>query len=144
MMLNKLDFSTIGPCLKVLQTTSTLNTWICLYFCINKDNIDVNGLFPFHLVFYELDIYALKWLCKMYAEMSPWDMNPPPAVQWWGSSPPPPPPPQHSQKLASMHWEMKRHGSRVNLWVALHVPQDLHLTRVLWFPNINKKVYFNP
>ena len=26
-----------------------------------------------------------------------------------------PPPPQHSQKLASMHWEMKGHGSRVNL-----------------------------
>ena len=50
---------------------------------------------------------------------------------------------QHSQKLASMHWEMKGHGSHVNLWEALHASQD-HVTRVLWFPNVNKRVYFNP
>ena len=122
MILNKLDFSTITPCrrskFKVLQTT--LNTWICLYFCINKDNLDVYGLFPFHWIFYELDIYALKWLnkYKCMRKRSLRAMTPPPPPNSnpvWASSPP-----QHSQKLASMHLEMKGHGSRVSLWEALH------------------------
>ena len=54
MMLNKIDIGTISP--KVLQTA--LNTCIFLYFCLDKDNLDVNGLFSFHLAFYESDIYA--------------------------------------------------------------------------------------
>ena len=34
--------------------------------------------------------------------------------------------------------------TRVNLWEALCTSQELHVTRVLSFPNANKKVYFNP
>ena len=33
-------------------------------FCINKDDLDVNGLFPFHLVFYELEIICFKMVKK--------------------------------------------------------------------------------
>ena len=122
MMLNKLDFGTISPCrrskFKVLQTA--LSTWICLYFCTNKDNLDVDGLFPFHLVYYELEIYALKWFkkYKCMRKRSPRAM--PPQQSSVGVITPPPPPQQHSQKLASMHWEMKGHGSLVNLWEAPH------------------------
>ena len=118
MMLNKLDFSTISPCrrskFKVPQTS--LNMWICLYFCINLGDLDINGLFPFHLVFYELEIYAWKWLKSTNVCGKDRRALRPPltAIQCGGHYP------QHSQKLASMHWKMKEHGSRVNLWEALH------------------------
>ena len=40
---------------------TALNTCIFLYFCVNKDNLDVNGLFSFHLVFNGSDIpYMLQ------------------------------------------------------------------------------------
>ena len=38
-----------------------------------------------------------------------------------------------------LHWEMKGHWSRVNLWEALL--KDLHATSVLSFPNANEKKY---
>ena len=70
-----------------------LSTCIFLYFCINKDNLDVNGLFSFHLVFFKSDIYASKWLKNAENVAARYD---PTAIQcggwWWGSSPPPPPP----------------------------------------------------
>ena len=36
-----------------------------------------------------------------------------------------------------LHWEMKGHWSRVNLWEALCASQDLNVTSVLSFPNAN-------
>ena len=69
------------------------------YFCINKDNIDVNGLFPFHLVVYESDIYALKWFkeVQMYAEKVAARNDPPQQSSGGSSSPTPPhPTPPHS------------------------------------------------
>ena len=116
MMLNKLDFSTISPCrrskTKVLQTA--LNTWICLYFCINKS-------WCRWLVSLSFSILRIRDICKlvykipMYAEKIDVRYDPH-SNPVWGSSIPPPTHTQHSQKLASMHWEMKGHGSRVNLW----------------------------
>ena len=35
-------------------------------------------------------------------------------------------------------------GTRVACKSVRSASQDLHVTRVLWFPNVNKKVYFNP
>ena len=65
----------------------------------------------FHfIVLYELDIYAINGKkVQLYAEKvaARYDPHSNPVL---GSSPP-----KHSQKLASMHWEMKGHGSRVNL-----------------------------
>ena len=68
-----------------------LNTGIFLYFCINKDNLNVNGLFSFHLVFYKSDIYPSKWLkkdkCMRKKVAACYDPPPPSAIQCWGSSP---------------------------------------------------------
>ena len=41
--------------------------------------------------------------------------------------------------LFGLYWEMKGLWSRVNLWQALLTSQDSHVTRVLSFPNANKK-----
>ena len=38
-----------------------------------------------------------------------------------------------------LHWEMKGHRSRVNLWEVLCASQDLHVTSVLSFPNTYEK-----
>ena len=43
-----------------------------------------------------------------------------------------------------LHWEMKGHGSRVNLVKCKALLKDSHMTCVLSFPNANKNVFFNP
>ena len=37
-----------------------------------------------------------------------------------------------------LHWEIKGHWSRENLWEALRASLDLHMTSVLSFPNAKK------
>ena len=70
-----------------------------LFVCINKDNLDVNALFSFHLVFCKSDIYASKWLKKStnVCGKGRRALYNPHSNPVWGSSPP-----QHFQKLASM------------------------------------------
>ena len=89
---NKLDFSTKSPCRRSKSTVQTaLNTCKFVYFCISKENLYVNGLFSFHLVFYESDIYASKWFKKvqMYAEKVAARYGPNSNLVW-GHHPPPP------------------------------------------------------
>ena len=59
LMLNKLDFSIISPRRRSKSTTDDTQ-----YMFISLFLFDVNGLFSFHLVFYESDIHASKWFKK--------------------------------------------------------------------------------
>ena len=57
---------------------------------MNKDNLDVNGLFSFNLVFYESDMYASKWLKKYKCMLKRSPRGTPLQQSSVGGLPPPP------------------------------------------------------
>ena len=45
------------------STEKAFNTCIFLYFCLNKDNLNVkNSMFSISLLFYESGTYRSEWL----------------------------------------------------------------------------------